>query len=318
MLEEALDSIPLYPRRRLLGTPSGGSISVRRGGRSDAISSRPYRPGDQVQMIDWKASARLSSARNDDEFIVRERRAEETPAVVLVVDRRPGMALYPRDLPWLHKPDAIRRIAHLLIRSAVHQRALVGYLDIASHPGETDAGTPFWRAPRAEAGAWSATVHDDVDASLSDAFDAPQDGLERAFEFLATRRSAVPLGSFVFVVSDFIVLPPIDAWTQLVGRGWDVVPVIVQDPVWEQSFPPIDGVLVTLADAAGGQARRVRLGARDVTQRRRENTQRLEALQAHFARLGLDAVLVGSADPEQLAEVFLEWARLRLERGSAR
>jgi hypothetical protein len=313
VLDESLDSIPLYPRRRLVGIPSGGSVSIRRGGRSDAVSSRPYRPGDQVQMIDWKASARLSSARNHDEFIVRERRAEETPSVVLVVDRRPGMALYPRELPWLHKPDAVRRIAHLLIRSAAQHRAPLGYLDVASHAGENDAGLAFWRNPRADAGAWRRSMVDDVDGP----FDAPEDGLERAFEFLGTRRTAVPLGSFVFVVSDFLVMPSFEVWTRAVTHGWDVVPVIVQDPVWEQSFPPIDGVLVTFADAADGRPRRVRLGAQDVAERRRTHVDRLAEIRAGFARLGLDSVLVGSSDPARIGEVFLEWARLRLEPGLA-
>jgi uncharacterized protein (DUF58 family) len=309
------EAIPLYPRRRLVGTTSGGATSIRRGGRADAASSRPYRPGDHFRTIDWKASARLSSARDGDEFIVRERHTEEMPAVVLVVDRRPGMALYPPELPWLHKPDALRTVAQLLIRSALNQRALVAYLDLATHPGETVAGTAFWRAPRAEASSWHPGLREGLEGWLAEPFDAPEDSLELALDFLATRRGAVPLGSFVFVLSDFVAPPPGDVWAHVLGRGWDVVPVVVQDPVWEQSFPDIDGVLISLADADGGSPQRVRLGRAQVRERRAANEQRLARLRSDLIRLGLEPVLVGSSDPADVQAVFLDWAQTRLELG---
>lgn len=311
----APDAIPLYPRRRLVGTTSGGATSIRRGGRADTASSRPYRPGDHFRSIDWKASARLSSARDDDEFIVRERHAEEMPAVVIVADRRPGMALYPEELPWLHKPEALRVVSQLLIRSALNHRALVAYVDVATHPGETEAGAVFWRAPRSEANAWLPGLREGIDGWFAERFDAPDDNVTRALDFLATRRSAVPIGSFVFVLSDFMVSPPGDVWSQALGRGWDVVPVIVQDPVWEQSFPDIEGVLISLADADGGAPQRVRLGRRQVAERRAENEERLAGLRADLIRLGLEPVLVSSAKPVDVQAVFLDWAQTRLEVG---
>ena len=51
--------------------------------------------------IDWAASARLSTARGTDEFVVRDHFAEDAVRVVVVVDRSPSMALFPRWLPWL-------------------------------------------------------------------------------------------------------------------------------------------------------------------------------------------------------------------------
>ena len=47
------------------------------------------------------------SARLSDDFIVREHFSEESPRVVLVVDRRPSMSLYPIEFPWLHKPAVV-------------------------------------------------------------------------------------------------------------------------------------------------------------------------------------------------------------------
>ena len=60
----------------------------------------------------------------------------------------------------------------------------------------------------------------------------------------------LPTGSFVFVVSDF--LGELDArhWLRLRARAWDVTPVVVQDPTWEQSFPAVGGIAIPFVDAA--------------------------------------------------------------------
>ena len=248
---ETAETIPLYPRRRLVGSAFGGYRSIRRGEGSDVAGSRPYQPGDHFHTIDWKASARLSSARGTDEFIVRERFSEEMPRVVIICDRRPEMALFPADLPWLRKPEAIWHAAELLIASALNQRGLVGYLDFGGHDGENEAGSPFWHPPRAQANAWAGDLVEHTRLYLGGSFDAPPDNLDRALSFLAAVGGPVPTGSFVFVFSDFLVRPPHEAWAGAVDRGWDVVPLVVQDPLWEQSFPPVGGI-VPVVDA--GQA----------------------------------------------------------------
>jgi uncharacterized protein (DUF58 family) len=302
VVAETVETIPLYPRRRLLGSASGGSQSIRRGGRADIASSRPYRPGDHFRTIDWKASARLSSARQTDEFIVRERFADEMPCVVIVVDRRPEMSLYPSDLPWLEKRRAIRAAAGILVASALSQRALVGYLD-----DET------WEPPRAQASVWNAGLRERLDDYLLDhTFDAPETTVQRSLEFLATMRASVPLGSFVFVLSDFIATTPAAAWAHAVDFGWDVVPVIVQDPLWEQSFPKIDGVLFSLADARGGRKRRVRLSADEVSRRRAEHEERLVEVKRDFLRLGLDPIVVSQDEERAVHATLLAWSQERL------
>ena len=104
-------TFPLIPRRRVLGLPFGGLHSMRRGLGSDVAGSRPYQPGDDVDRIDWYASARLSLARGSEEFVVREHYADEAPRVVVLCDRRPSMSLFPEGWPWLSKPEAIRSIS---------------------------------------------------------------------------------------------------------------------------------------------------------------------------------------------------------------
>src|ERR671935_7038 len=108
----------LVPRRRLIGLSFGAMQSARRGAGSDILGSRPYVRGDDVRAIDWASSARLATARNTDEFVVRERHADEAPRVILVCDHRPSMSLYAAPLPWLSKPRALHEAAQLIVSSA--------------------------------------------------------------------------------------------------------------------------------------------------------------------------------------------------------
>src|SRR5438105_6393296 len=133
----------LVPRRRLIGLSYGAMQSSRRGVGTDILGSRPYHPGDDVRAINWAASARWSTARNADEFIVREQYADEAPRVVIVCDYRPAMSLYAPPLPWLSKPSAMRHAAELIVDSTLAVRGFLGYLDLAE-------GEPLWRAPRTQ------------------------------------------------------------------------------------------------------------------------------------------------------------------------
>jgi hypothetical protein len=309
---DTAQAVPLLPRRRLIGSVFGGHTSIRRGEGSDVTGSRPYQPGDHYHSIDWKSSARLSSLRGDDQFIVRERYDEEMPRVVIVCDRRPEMGLYPPELPWLDKPLAVRWIVRILTASAVNHRGLVGYLDYASHGEEASAGSPFWRGPRAQASAWRGDLIEVTAGYLADGFDAPPDNLTRALGFLDVVGGSVPIGSFVFVVSDFLVTPAHGSWAAAVERGWDVVAVVVQDPVWEQSFPPLGGVLVPVLDASTGRLLHVRMTAREAIDRRATNEARVEGLLGDLTRLGLDPILVSSDDPGAIRGEVLAWAERRL------
>src|SRR3977135_3686257 len=91
----------LVPRGRIVGLAFGAMHSTRRGAGSDVAGARRYVSGDDLKAIDGGAFARLSSARNSDDFILRESFAEEAPRVVVVCDRRPEMQLFPQGFPWL-------------------------------------------------------------------------------------------------------------------------------------------------------------------------------------------------------------------------
>ena len=290
----------LVPRRRLTGLPFGDLASRRRGHGSDVIAHRPYEPGDPVGSIDWFASARLSATSGMDAFVVRQRAADEAPRVVLVVDRRPSMGLYPEPLPWLAKPAALAQAIAAITASATAARADLAALDHAD-------GEPWWLPPgrRDRAGLIAEREAGGVP------FAAPADSLERAIAFLRRRRSDVPSGSFVFVLSDFIPAPPGELWQNGIACGWDLVPVVIQDPVWEGSFPEVGGVGVPVADAGGAPVGTTRLSRRSARARRAEHERRHAALLAQFAAFGIRPVAIASSDPDDIDTAFAAWAEER-------
>jgi uncharacterized protein (DUF58 family) len=290
----------------MIGLSFGTMRSVRRGTGTDVAGSRPYRPGDDVHAIDWAASARLSSARSADEFVVRERYAEEAPRVVIVCDRRPGMSHFAPPLPWLDKAAAMRTAAELVIESSLLVGGFVGYLDHGS-------GQPYWVPPRG--GRRLAELR--RERLPSPEFSGPEDSLELALAHLAEHRRSVTSGAFVFVLSDFLPLPSEEVWLAALEHRWDVVPVVIQDPTWEQSFPDVSGIVVPLRDPASGRAAPARLRRREVAARREANEERLRALVAGFEAIDLDPVVISTADRSGILAAFLDWADLRRARRAA-
>jgi len=296
-------TFPFVPRRRVIGLSYGAMRSLRRGAGSDVAGSRLYRPGDDMHSIDWSASARLSAARGQDEFIVRERFAEEAPRVVIVCDRRRQMAYFAPPLPWLDKFEAMRNTVELVLASAGSAGAFVGYLDYAD-------GDPHWRQPKGD----RKMIEIRDERLWSSEFDGPPDWLERSVEHLATHPRAVAPGTFVFVLSDFLPPPSRDLWLSAVAHRWDVVPVVIQDPRWEQSFPDVHGIVVPLRDPATGRQVPVRLSRSEVAARRAANEQRTEELAETFGLLDLDPVVVTSSERSEILAAFLDWTALRRTR----
>jgi uncharacterized protein (DUF58 family) len=291
-------TFPLVPRGRLVGLSFGTLHSSRRGLGSDLAGSRPYRPGDDVASIDWNASARLSSARNTDEFIVRVHYAEEAARVVVLCDRRPEMSIFSPSLPWLSKPEAMRQAVDLIFESAFALRSLAGYLDWAD-------GSPFWEPPRSQRRL----------RQLSErGFRAPSDGLTRALDHLVQRRRELPAGTFLFVLSDFLRAPSEETWIGVLEHRWDIVPVVIQDPVWEQSFPDVSRIVVPLVDPASGRVSHVRLEPREAEARREANESRWHRLLTDFRALDLDPVVLQSDRRQDILTAFLSWADVRIQR----
>jgi uncharacterized protein (DUF58 family) len=295
-------TFPLVPRHRLTGGTFGGYYSLRRGRGTDIAGTRSYVPGDQLAWIDWKTSARMSAVHEDNAFIVREHYADEAPRVVIVADHHPAMALYPDDLPWLAKADALRHAIVAVVVAARAARAYAGYIDFSGAGDARDAG--YWIPPR------RLSVRQ-IERRLAAPFDAPADVLERALTMLLADRHNVHAGCFVFVISDFLRPPPVEAWLRARARRWDVVPVIVQDPVWEQSFPAVGRTLLQLVDPGTGHMTAARFARRDAQRIRHEHERRLEDLERLFHTLGFDPVVIGTSDEQQIDLAFLGWANRR-------
>jgi uncharacterized protein (DUF58 family) len=290
-------TFPLIPRRRVLGLPFGGLHSIRRGLGSDVASSRPYQPGDDVGKIDWATSARLSLARGTEEFVVREHYAEEAPRVVVLTDRRPSMSVFPEGWPWLCKPRAIQEALTLIAASTSAARGLLGAL-------EESGGSMHWRPPRSE--------HELVRLAPDELFTAPEDTVERELEFVYGQRRDLPAGSFVFVLSDFLAPVSRATWLLALERRWEIVPVVIQDPVWEQSFPDVGGAVVPFADPASGRVTLARITAAESAARREQNELRHSELLCSLRALDLDPVVVSSHDHKDVVFSFLSWADQRL------
>jgi hypothetical protein len=226
---------------------------------------------------------------------VREHFADEAPRVVMVADRRPSMSLYPS--PWLDKPAALRTVWRLVSATAVGELGLVGYLDAAT-----------WQAPAS--GAVVSRLQ------LEARFDAPESALDDAFAQLGDVRRSLPPGTFVFVCSDFLAPPEPAWWARALAYRWDVVPVIVQDPVWEQSFPDVDGVVVPFAEP-GGRTRGVRLRRGESAGRRSASEARLAGLVSEMRAFGLEPVVLDRSDDAAVLDALSAWgeARLAVRRG---
>jgi uncharacterized protein (DUF58 family) len=298
-------TFPLVPRRRLTGLPFGDVASRRRGRGSDIIGARPYQTGDPFTSIDWFASARASAATGADEFVVRQHAADEAARVAIVVDRRPSMALYPQPLPWLDKRAALREAVAAIAASAVAARADLAALDF----GDGDA---HWLPPGRREREWQLAERQHA------SFGAPEDTLERAFAFLDEHRGVLPPATFVFVVSDFLAPPPPATWQNAVAHGWDVVAVIVQDAVWERSFPDVGGVAVPVADPRTGAVELVRVSSREARRRRREHERRALELPDEIASFGVGVVEIDDSDPAAVDAAFIAWAEERRRQRWAR
>lgn len=294
-MDGAGGTFALPQRRRVAGVGLGGMRSLRRGAGTDVAGSRPYLPGDDLRTIDRHASARLSAVSARDEWIVRQTYADEAARIVLLADRRPSMGLYPPGLPWLRKPAALAAVAGLVHRTAASEACVSGHLELDA------GGEPLWLAP-GRASPEQLREAADVRPCL-----APDDTLDRALEHLALH-VRLGGGSFVFLVSDFLRPPREDVLGEALARRWQVVPVVVQDPLWERSFPAVAGAVLPIADPGTGRVRTVRLSRGEVQARREANGRRWAETLGCFEQLGLDPVIVDSHEPQRILAAFRDWS----------
>ena len=203
---------------------------------------------------------------------------------MIVVDRRPEMALYPRDLPWLHKPAAVRAAARTSPRAPSTSAA----------SSATSTARATGRDPARPSG--NRRVHNRASGSRPPRADRRRSSRRllapgrhrRAGAGLSRRPCAARSRSaaFVFVSSDFIAPTPLAAWMRAVEQGWDVCPVIIQDPAGSRASRR-STASSSASSTPRGRTRRVRLSADEVAGGAAQRGAAPASLRDFF-RLGLD------------------------------
>lgn len=287
----SLPLLELEPHVRIIGSLFGMAASRRRGQSDDVVSGRPYVTGDDVRRIDWATSARLSAIRGEDHFVVRESYGEEAPIVCFTVDRSSSMSLYPREYPWLHKPDAVRQMAEVVALSANQYHCPLSYLDDQS-----------WRPPSTTTG--REEILELVDAR---AYDGEEGALDALFGLLHSVEHLLPPGTFIFCCSDFLHVPSERALAMIADADWGLVPVIVQDPLWEQSYPEVAAEVALPVIDESGRFRLLRQSRAEVRRRREANEARLRRLEELFTGYGFPPVVISELGTEALADALRSW-----------
>jgi hypothetical protein len=208
------------------------------------------------------------------------------------------MGIRPSPLRRLDKPEALLESLRLIRESARVTRSLTAYLDHAD--GETT-----WRPPRSERFAPQGTLE-------GRPFEAPVDTVSRSLEHLRQHRRELPTQTFVFVLSDFLVPPDAHAWQRTLEQRWELVPVVIQDPVWERSFPDVGALTVPYADPDSGAVVPVYLTRAEAKRLHDEHEERQAELLSFFRAFGTEPVLIDSHDPGEILGAFLRWADLRM------
>jgi hypothetical protein len=85
----------------------------------------------------------------------------------------------------------------------------------------------------------------------------------------------------------------------------------VQDPVWEQSFPDVAGVVFPFADPESGRTVPAALSPSEVEARRLANEGRRRELVRGLRGLDLEPVLVDSSDLYDVFRAFVGWVERR-------
>jgi hypothetical protein len=117
----------------------------------------------------------------------------------------------------------------------------------------------------------------------------------------------LPGGSFVFCCSDFMQVPSTQTLAMVIDAEWDLVPVVVQDPLWEQGYPEAAGdVALPVCDEAG-RFRLLRQSRAEVRDRRHAHEARLKRLDEQFTSYGFPPIVLSELGPAALADALRSW-----------
>lgn len=208
---------------RVNSLQTGAYVSHFRGRGMEFDESRPYQPGDDPRSIDWRVTARSTSAYTK---LFREER--ERP-VLVVTDLRSTMHFATRGC---FKSVSASRAAALLAWAAHHRGDRLGGLIF----GDT---THRELKPRLGRQAALRFVHELVGhRDWQSSGPAAGDGAETLTQAMSSLRRVARPGSLVVVISDFIGFSRnAQSYLSGVARHNEVLAVFINDPL-ERELPP--------------------------------------------------------------------------------
>jgi uncharacterized protein (DUF58 family) len=207
---------------RVNSLQSGAYVSHFRGRGMEFDESRPYQPGDDPRSIDWRVTARSTTAYTK---LFREER--ERP-VLVVTDLRSNMHFATRGC---FKSVNAARAAALIAWAAHHRGDRLGGLIF----GDT---THRELKPRLGRRAALRFVHQLAEHKDWQNRGVPEGGQPLTQAMSALRRVARP-GSLVVVISDFIGFDrAAQSYLSSVARHNEVLAVFMNDPLERQLPPP--------------------------------------------------------------------------------
>ena len=207
---------------RVNSLQTGAYVSRFRGRGMEFDESRPYQPGDDPRSIDWRVTARSTTAYTK---LFREER--ERP-VLVAVDLRSNMHFATRGC---FKSVNASRAAALLAWAAHHRGDRLGGLIF---------GDTSHRELKPRLGRRSALrfVHELAEHRDWQKREAEPDGLDPLLQAMSALRRVARPGSLVVVISDFSGFNrAAQSYLSSVARHSEVLAVFLNDPI-ERELPP--------------------------------------------------------------------------------
>lgn len=209
---------------RINSLQTGAYVSHFRGRGMEFDESRPYQPGDDPRSIDWRVTARSTTAYTK---LFREER--ERP-VLIVVDLRANMHFATRGC---FKSVNASRVAALLSWAAHHRGDRLGGMIF----GDSTHRELKPRLGRQSALRFLHQLAEHPDWSRRER-DAGDDGTAPLTMAMASLRRVARPGSLVVVLSDFVgISRAAQSYLSSVARHNEVLAVFLSDPV-ERELPP--------------------------------------------------------------------------------
>ncbi len=209
---------------RIKSLQTGAYVSHFRGRGMEFDESRPYQPGDDPRSIDWRVTARSTTAYTK---LFREER--ERP-VLVVVDLRANMHFATKGC---FKSVNASRAAALLAWAAHHRGDRLGGIIF----GDTTHRELKPRLGRQAALRFVHELVDHPDWETREREETQDDEQPLAHALASLRRVARP-GSLVVILSDFLGFSrAAQSYLSSVARHNEVLAVVLNDP-FEQKLPP--------------------------------------------------------------------------------